>query len=87
MVCETDTVKQTLDLDANGNFTWSGVAHVGTNVVGSPAHAATFTGQASLSQIVITRNVTDDATIAPVTHSLAAGPPDFSPCPAAKTGS
>ena len=42
MVCETDTVKQTLDLYANGNFTWSGVAHVGTNVVGSPAHAATF---------------------------------------------
>lgn len=86
MVCEADTVKQTLDLDSSGNFTWSGVAHVGTNTPSSPAHTATFTGHASLSQIVITRTTTDDATISPVTHTLTAGPPDFSPCPS-KTGS
>lgn len=86
MVCEADTVKQTLDLDANGNFTWSGVAHVGTNTPGSPAHAASFAGHASISEIIITRNVTDDGTISPVTHTLTPGPADFSPCPAGKTG-
>jgi hypothetical protein len=82
MVCEADTVKQTLDVDANGNFTWTGVAHVGTNTPLSPAHTASFVGHATLSEIVITRNVTDDATISPVTHTLTPGAPDFSPCPA-----
>lgn len=85
MVCEADTIQQTLDLDGSGNFSWSGVAHVGTNITPTPSHTATFTGHASIDKVVITRNVTDDASIGPVTHELLPGTADFTPCPA-KTG-
>jgi hypothetical protein len=81
MICEADTLRQSLRLDANGNFAWNGIAHVGINVFDSPRHSATFSGQASAAELVITRNVTDVTGIAAVTHTLLPQPTSITPCP------
>jgi hypothetical protein len=81
MVCEADTIPERLAVASGGNFSWSGVAHVGTNIPFTPAHPAIFNGRASPGIIVITRTVTDDASITPLTHTLTPGLIGFAPCP------